>query len=242
MIPGSSDYVRAKGGRRRGLSCALIIDDHPIVLQGCRQLLEDAGIGRVFEAQTVAEGFELYRVHRPDVIIIDLTLGASELAGLSFINRLRLEDKRTPVLVFTMHSDEVIVRRTLSLGATGYVLKDGPFDELLKAFARVRRGKSYVSEELASNEERNPNPLDALTPRELQILALLAEGKSYRNIARHLRMSASTVATTCRSIKSKLGIDSLPELMRLTIRYLPSARLSPELSCQGPIAGLAKFS
>ena len=98
----------------------LVIDDHPIVLQGCRQLLEDAGVDNIVQAQSLADGFRLYRVQQPDVIIVDLTIG-SALGGLSFIRRLRLHDQRTPILVFTMHSDPVIVSRGLEVGASGYV-------------------------------------------------------------------------------------------------------------------------
>ena len=112
----------------------LVIDDHPIVLQGCRQLLEDAGVDDIVQAQTLADGFRLYRVQRPDVIIVDLAMRTGALGGLSFIRRLRLHDQRTPVLVFTMHADPVIVSRALEVGATGYVLKDTSSDEVLKAF------------------------------------------------------------------------------------------------------------
>jgi DNA-binding NarL/FixJ family response regulator len=125
-----------------------VIDDHPIVLQGCRQFLEDAGIGLIVEARTLAEGFRLYRDHEPDLIIVDLTMGTGGFGGLAFIRQLRSQDKQTPILVFTMHSDPMIVSRTLELGATGYVLKDGPFEELAKALIEVRKGKPYVSQEL----------------------------------------------------------------------------------------------
>ncbi len=82
----------------------LVIDDHPIVLQGCRQLLEDAGVNQIVQAQTLADGFRLYRTQKPDVIIVDLAMRTGALGGLSFIRRLRLHDQRTPILVFTMHS------------------------------------------------------------------------------------------------------------------------------------------
>jgi two-component system, NarL family, invasion response regulator UvrY len=101
----------------------LVIDDHPIVLQGCRQLLEDAGVEQILEAQSLADGFRMYRTQKPDVIIVDLAMRTGALGGLSFIRRLRLHDTKTPILVFTMHSDPVIVSRALEVGATGYVLK-----------------------------------------------------------------------------------------------------------------------
>lgn len=116
----------------------LVIDDHPIVLQGCRQLLEGAGVDHIFQAQSLADGFRIYRNQKPDVIIVDLAMHTGSLGGLSFIRRLRLHDQKTPILVFTMHSDPVIVARALEVGATGYVLKDTPPEEMLKAFEKVR--------------------------------------------------------------------------------------------------------
>jgi len=106
------------------MSRVLIIDDHPVVLQGLRQLLEDAGVNSTYQAHSLADGFRLYRTQKPDVIIVDLAMRNGALGGLSFIRRLRLLDQQTPILVLTMHSDPVIVSHALEVGATGYVLKD----------------------------------------------------------------------------------------------------------------------
>ena len=204
----------------------LVIDDHPIVLQGTRQLLEDAGVDKIMQAQSLSDGFRLYRTQKPDVIIVDLAMRTGALGGLSFIRRLRLHDQRTPVLVFTMHSDPVIVSRALEVGATGYVLKDTSSDELVKAFQRVRDGRPYLSHDLASavaflEARGTANPLKRMTVRELQTLALIAEGKPYGVIAEHLHVSYKTVANTCTQLKAKLGVRTLPELMRIAIQHLP---------------------
>ena len=220
-----------KVARRSAAKCVLVIDDHPIVLQGFRQLLEPAGVKQILEAGTLEAGFRLYRDHRPDVVILDLAMQKNELSGLSFIHRLCQRDTRTPILVFTMHSDPKIVSRTLKVGATGYVLKDDRYDDLLKAFECVRRGKTYISSELCAEdgsikERETTNPLRPLTMRELQTLELLAEGMPYRAIAEHLHVSCATVSTTCTQLKAKLGVYTLPELMRITIQYLPSVKPS----------------
>ena len=149
------------------------------------------------------------------------------LGGLSFIRRLRLHDQGTPILVFTMHSDAVIVSRALEVGATGYVLKDTSSDEVLKAFQKVRENRPYLSHDLASEvafmEARGTsNPLKRMTVRELQTLALVAEGKPYGVIAEHLHVSYKTVANTCTQLKAKLGVRTLPELMRIAIQHLPA--------------------
>jgi two-component system, NarL family, invasion response regulator UvrY len=203
----------------------LIIDDHPIVTQGCRQLLENARVTEIYEARDIADGYGQYRAHRPDVIILDLTIGKNELGGISFTQRLRRRDRQTPILVFTMHDDPLIVGRALTMGATGYVLKDGPLNELSRAFVEVCHGRTYVSPcllPLASGDKRGAvNPLGRLNQRELETLMLLVEGKPYRAIAELMFVSCTTVATTSARVKAKLGVNTLPELMRAGLRYLP---------------------
>jgi DNA-binding NarL/FixJ family response regulator len=207
----------------------LVIDDHPIVLQGCQQLLEGAGVKQIVQARNVTEGFHLYRKQKPDVIIVDLAMRTGTLNGLSFIRRLRLHDQDTPILVFTMHSDPIVVSRALGLGTNGYVLKDSSPDEFVKAFKRVRDKGQYLSQNLAADvafkqAREKTNPLRRLTLRELQTLTLIAEGKPYGIIAEQLNVSYKTVANTCTQLKAKLGAHTLPELMRLAIEFLPSLR------------------
>jgi two-component system invasion response regulator UvrY len=132
-----------------------------------------------------------------------------------------------PLLVFTMHNDPVIVSRALELGANGYVLKDSTAEEFLRAFKAVRDGKLYLSHDLAAdvafNQAREKaNPIRNLSLRELQTLALVAEGKPYGVIAQHLGVSYKTVANVCTQLKAKFGVNTLPELMRTAIQHLPS--------------------
>jgi two-component system, NarL family, invasion response regulator UvrY len=211
----------------------LLIDDHPVVLQGCRRLLEDAGVSEVIEATSVADGYRLYRGRRPEVVIVDLALqgkglGGLDLGGLELIRRLRMDDSETPILVLSMHGDPVIVSRAMEAGATGYLLKDSPPENLLEAFETVRRGAPYLSHQLAlqvallgahGHRKRTAH----LTRRELQTLALVAEGKSYDQIARDIGVSYKTVANTCSQLKVKLGARTLPELIRMAIEYLSSS-------------------
>lgn len=206
----------------------LVIDDHPIVIQGCRRLLEDMGAEATHYASSLTEGFRLYRKNHPDVIVLDLSMQSGALGGLSFIRRLRVHDKRTPILVLSMHADPVIVRRALSVGANGYILKDTSSEEFVQALRQVRDGLHYLSHELASQiafmEARgSQSPLNSMTLRELQTLSLIAEGKPYIAIAEELHVSYKTVVNTCAQLKSKLGVRTLPELMRIGIQHLPSA-------------------
>jgi DNA-binding NarL/FixJ family response regulator len=205
----------------------LVIDDHPIVLQGCRRMLEDAGIATVLDARELATGYRLYRRHRPDVVIVDLAMQGSGLGGIDLIRRIRAHDRRARILVFSMHSDPIIVSRALEAGATGYVLKDTSSEELKKAFEQVRAGIPYLSNDIAMQVALvrtgvRQNPLADLTPRELQTLSLLAEGKPYGRIADELNVSYKTVVNTCSQLKQKLRVKNLPELIRAAVQRVAS--------------------
>ena len=207
------------------MTSVLIIDDHPIVLQGCRRMLQDAGIERVLEASDIKSGYRLYRRHRPDVVIVDLAMQGSGLRGLDVIRRMHSHDPRTRILVFSMHSDPIIAARALEAGATGYVLKDTAADELMEAFDKVRAGTPYLSNDLAMQVALirtgvRRDPLADLTPRELQTLSLLAQGKAYGRIADELGVSYKTVVNACSQLKQKLNAKNLPELIRLAVQLV----------------------
>jgi DNA-binding NarL/FixJ family response regulator len=205
------------------MTSVLIIDDHPIVLQGCRRMLEDAGVKTVLEARDATSGYRLYRRHHPDVVIVDLAMQGGGLGGLEVIRRMRSHDPRSRILVFSMHSDPIIAARALEAGATGYVLKDS--NELMKAFDQVRSGTPYLSNDLAMQVALvrtgvRVNPLADLTPRELQTLSLLAEGKPYGRIAEELNVSYKTVVNACSQLKQKLNAKNLPELIRVAVQLV----------------------
>lgn len=209
------------------MTTVLLIDDHPIVLQGCRRVLQDVGVQNVLEADSIIAGYRLFMRNKPDVVVVDLTLKSGGLGGLELIRRMRLHDKRTPVLAFSMHSDPLIVSRALKAGATGYVLKDSGPRDFLDAFEAVRRNKPYLGHEMAMQVAMlgttgNHNPLAETTSRELQTLALLAEGKPYVQIANDLGVSYKTVVNTSAQLKLKLGARNLPELIKLAIKYVSS--------------------
>jgi len=204
----------------------LIIDDHPIVLQGCRRILQDAGVETILEARDLVGGYRLYRRHRPDAVIVDLELQAGGLGGLTLIQRIHAHDPRTRILVFSMHSDAAIVARTLEAGALGYVNKDTSSEELLRAFESITAGTPYLSGDLAmkvalARTGLRRNPLEELTPRQLQTLSLLAKGKAYSEIASELSLSYKTVANTCSELKHKLAAKNLPDLVRIAVQLAP---------------------
>jgi DNA-binding NarL/FixJ family response regulator len=207
------------------MTTVLIVDDHPIVLQGCRRMLQDVGVNEIIEARDTADGHRLFREHSPDVVIVDLGLQDNGLGGLELIRRIRADDLNVRILVFSMHSDPVIVARALQAGATGYVVKDTSPEAITEAFQKVRAGRRYLSDELAmqvafANTPGQQSPLAELTPRELQTLSLLAEGKPYTRIAEELNVSYKTVVNLSSQLKQKLDAENLPELIRTAVQLL----------------------
>lgn len=205
------------------MSVALVIDDHPIVLEGCRRVLLDLGFDTVLEAGAPLEGFKLYRRGKPNLVIVDLSIRGAGLAGLSLIRRLRLNDERTPILVFSMHGDPVIARRALKAGATGFLAKDTGPKTLAEAIEKVRRNQPYIAHDMAVQiallgSRARAEQLD-LTSRELQTLSLLGEGRSYTQIADALGVSYKTVANTCSNLKEKLNAGSLQDLVRVAVMH-----------------------
>jgi DNA-binding NarL/FixJ family response regulator len=213
-------------GPAEGMTSVLIVDDHPVVLQGCRRILEDAGITTVFEAGDVATGYELLRSHRPDVVVIDLSMRDDGLGGLSLIRRIKEGNGRVPTLVLSMHRDPTLVLQALEAGALGYVLKDTATEELLRAIQEVQRGNRYLSHSLAievaiSRVPPRSQSFADLSCRELDALALLAKGKTYSQIAQELNVSYKTVVNISWQLKKKLDVDNLFALVQKAVQLMP---------------------
>jgi two-component system, NarL family, invasion response regulator UvrY len=208
------------------MTSVLIIDDHPIVLQGCRRVLEDAGMGPVLTASDLVAGYRLYRRHEPDVAVIDLAVHGRGLGGIDLIRRIRAHKPRARILVLSMHNDAMIVARSLEAGATGYVLKDTSSEQLVKAVQQVASGTPYLDGELAmkvaliGTGRARTSPLAELTARELQVLALLADGKPYDRIASELNVSYKTIVNVSSQLKQKLQAKNLPELVSTAVKLL----------------------
>jgi two-component system, NarL family, invasion response regulator UvrY len=208
------------------MTSVLVVDDHPVVLQGCRRILVDAGITAVLEASDATTAYDLFRRHRPDVAVIDLSMQNDDLHGLSLIRRISADDERFPILVLSMHREPTLVLQALEAGAMGYILKDTATDDLLKAVTEVQRGNRYLSHglalEVALARMPPPHSLSDLTSREFETLALLAKGKGYSQIAEELDVSYKTVLNVSSQLKKKLAVDNLPALVQRAIRLLPS--------------------
>jgi two-component system, NarL family, invasion response regulator UvrY len=200
----------------------LIVDDHAVVREGLARLLAVHFEAQVLEAPGVASGLDIYRAQRPSLVILDLNLEGS--GGLEMLRHVLALDSAAKVIVFSMHHEAAYAVRALRAGASGYVSKGAPVEELLEAIRTVNGGGRYVDRDLASKIAVDPvtseDPLKALTLREIEILRLLGQGKSMTAIAECLGIAYKTVANICTTIKVKLGVDRTADLIRLAIETL----------------------
>ena len=195
----------------------LIVDDHAIVRAGLKRLVDPDGRGDVLEAANGRDALALVRARAPDLIILDLNLPG--LGGLELLRRMVQVGARR-ILVLTMHAEPLYAKRALEAGAAGYVTKNASPDELMAAVRKVAAGGRYVEAELAQAlaiQAAEPATFDNLSPRELEIMRLLAGGGSLAEIADALGVGYKTVANACSQIKAKLGVARTADLVRLAI-------------------------
>ena len=202
-----------------------IVDDHPVVRNGLIQVLEkEPGLEICGEAATAAEAILEIGRAEPDLVICDLTLEGR--GGLELTRQLASEHPDLPVLIISMHDEELYAQRALSAGASGYLMKRRGDRELLRAVREVLAGGTYLSEDVrgqieaagASDPDESDSPLDRLTDRELEVFMLIGDGYAPRHIAVKLSLSVSTIEVYRERLKEKLGIDSSPKLLRYAIR------------------------
>jgi two-component system invasion response regulator UvrY len=199
----------------------LIVDDHPIVRAGLRRLLTDEPQTEIREVAGGREALAVYREQQPTLVILDLNLPG--IGGLEVLARLTVIDPRARILVLSMHDDETHVTRALQAGALGYLTKNAPPEELLEAIRRVAAGRTYIEREVAeglafASVRSSPHPLKDLSSRDLEILRLLAEGRSLSQIADTVGIGYKTAANNCSRIKAKLGAVSTADVIRIAIR------------------------
>jgi DNA-binding NarL/FixJ family response regulator len=181
----------------------LVVDDHPVVREGI-----DALVRRQTDMQVVAqatngrEGIEQFRAHRPDVTLMDLQM--PEMNGLDALIALRGEFSDARIIVLTTYAGDTQILRAIKAGACGYLLKNALHKELLDTIRAVHSGKKYISPE-ASYELAEHASSDTLTPAEVRVLRLIAEGNANKEIAAQLSVSEDTVKGQVRNILSKLG-------------------------------------
>jgi two-component system response regulator NreC len=201
----------------------LIVDDHAVVRKGVRSLLEDAeGFTVVGEAATGRDALAEVRRLRPDFVLLDITL--PDANGLDLIPQITTAAPATKVVVLTMHEGEDYFFRALQAGAVGYVIKAGDAEHILAALRAVLDGGVYLYPSLAKTlvgehlRDRESSVTADLSPREKDVLRLIAEGMSNKEIAASLSISVTTAQTHRNRIMQKLGLHTSVELVRYAIR------------------------
>ncbi|MGU3538805.1 response regulator transcription factor [Methylobacterium sp. A54F] len=217
--------------RQASATGLLIVDDHPIVLQGFRHLVAEGGRLSVYEAPDIVAGYRAFHRHRPGLVVTDLRFQDDGLSGLSLIRRIRALAPKTRILVFSMHADPVVVSRALECGALGFVRKDAGVAAFLEAFDAVGAGRFYLDHGTATavamlRLESQDAPFARLSARELQVLSLLGKGKSYHEIADVLSLSYRTVVNASAEMRRKLGAGSQAELIQIAITHPESLLLA----------------
>ena len=197
----------------------LIIDDHALFRVGLKGLLEQRNIEVIGVAADGEEGIDLASRLNPDIILLDLRMPG--MGGLDVLKTLRQQNHAIPVVMLTTSNEESDLIKSLRLGAQGYLLKDMEPDELVSALRDIEKGKNVVAQDLTDALARmvqgettlddDAGPFSDLTPREREILCLLAEGQSNKLIARNLGISDGTVKLHVKAILRKLGIHSRVE-------------------------------
>ncbi len=200
------------------MTTLLLVEDHAIVRAGLSRLLSARADVILQSAVTAEEALAQIKTAMPELIILDLNLPG--LSGFEALRRLRLAAPATPILVFSMHSEPIYADRALEGGAMGYVSKSAPPDEILMAIDTLLHGETYVEKEIAreisDGRTKSGDYLRQLTGRDIEILRLLAEGRTLTEIAQSLGVAYKTIANTCTRIREKLGVRSLAELVSVT--------------------------
>ncbi len=200
----------------------LLVDDHAVVREGYRRLLErDVNLAVVGEAATAAEAIRLDAELRPDVVVLDIALPG--VSGIEILRRIVAHRPDARVLMFSMYDDGIYAKHAIDAGAQGYLSKASAPDLLVQAVRSVAGGGHYLSPdiEMAMNQQSSgPNELaDALSTRELEVLRMLSQGYGVEEIGERLGLSAKTAANHQSSIKQKLGATSALQLMLIAQRF-----------------------
>ncbi len=205
----------------------VLADDHHLVRQGIRALLEKSeDIQVVGEASNGREAVELVEQLAPDVLVMDIAMPL--LDGIQAIEQVLAANADTQIVVLSMYSDKALVRQALKNGASGYLLKGSVVEELLLAVRAANKGEIYLSPAVSRSiladliaapaNATAPDPFEQLTPREREVLQLIAEGHTNSEIAQQLNVSAKTVEKHRAGLMSKLDVHNLSELIRAAIK------------------------
>lgn len=200
----------------------LLIDDHVVVRQGLKSLLQQWGYMVVAEGGSGEEAILLWQKHQPNLAIIDLDMAG--IGGLEALNRILLRDRNAKILIYSMHEDSIYATRAIQAGAKGYVIKTDDAQTLLDAVSKIMNGQRYIGQKLAQNlaidhVNDNKRPLEKLTAREFEVFRQIVDGNSLSQISNSLNISYKTVANIQTQIKQKLDVQTTANLVHLAILH-----------------------
>jgi DNA-binding NarL/FixJ family response regulator len=219
--------VSAEGAKHR----VLIVDDHPIVRHGLIQLIDaEPDLKVCGEAQSDREARAAIRELQPDVMIVDVSLAQGD--GIDLVRDVRAQRPDLPMLVLSMHDETIYAERMLAAGASGYIMKEAAFAQLLTALRKVLAGGRYLSDAMEQrlNAKREDgalaaagtDPIGRLSNRELQVLSLIGRGLSSRQAAESLNVSVKTVESHRQSLKRKLNLATNAQLLQYSVQWFAS--------------------
>ncbi len=200
----------------------LIVDDHPIVRRGLRDILKDEPDIEVSEAADAYETLDLIKKRTFDLVVVDLDLPGK--SGLELLKDIKRDHRTLHVLILSIYPEDQFAVRVLKAGASGFVSKDAAPEDLVRAVRRILGGRKHISERAADlllhhlNEDPDSNPHEKLSDREFQILCLFGKGKTIKQIAEELSLSPPTVSTYRARILYKMDMKSTAELVRYAIQ------------------------
>jgi DNA-binding NarL/FixJ family response regulator len=205
----------------------LVVDDHPIVRRGLRELVADeTDLEICGEAEDVTQALQQIDATCPDVVIVDLTLKSGH--GLELIQEIKARGELTKMLVSSMHDESLFAERALRAGAAGYISKQESPEKIIDAMRCVLRGEIYLSSRmsnrllhrLSAGEPLEKDPIENFSDRELQVFEMIGRGLTTKQIARELELSHKTVETHREKIKSKLNLKTGAELSRHATQWV----------------------
>jgi DNA-binding NarL/FixJ family response regulator len=213
---------------RKAEARIVIIDDHSLVRDGLAGLLSSQGFVIAGSAASAAEGLDLVRKLKPDLAILDISLAKTD--GLELIKQIKAEMPTLPMLVISMHDENIYAERVLRAGARGYVMKKEPSDKIFVAIAEVLRGELAVSNRVKQDmlafsvsgkraSETRGSFLDTLSDREIQVFQFLGEGMPTREIAERLHLSVKTIESYRENLKVKLNLPNGASLVHRAIQW-----------------------
>lgn len=198
----------------------MIVDDHPIVLSGCRSLFSAEAAIELIDASTGQEGFDAFLAHRPTVCVIDINL--PDMSGLELTRRILACDQQARVLIFSMNDDPIFVAEALKWSAKGYVSKNGDPQAIYDAILQVAAGEIWLPDRMAErlafmNVGLSEDGRPAFAAREVEILRRLANGQTMSEVAAAMRLSYKTTANICSNLRERLGARTANEMITIAI-------------------------